>query len=183
MTNTPEKDRFDELPLAVERRGSHRAPLAHRKAVTFAWSALVTGVLVLAGTIGLFASTGKIDVLSFLLPGISPASTPVPTAAPTVDAKMTINILNGTATEGLSTKVGEVLSKAGLTVGTKSNSSETTVAKTMVFYGQKSYEGAARGACNALGATCIIKFTNAYATSGAPLTMVVGNDYLAPATN
>jgi hypothetical protein len=182
MTQTPEKDRFDELPLSVERRGSHRAPVARRRAVTFAWAALITGVLVLGGTIGLFASSGKLDVIAFLLPGIKPASTPTPTAVPTVDAKMTVNILNGTATEGLSSKVGDILAKAGVAVGTKSNSSETTVAKTMVFYGQKSFEGAARGTCQALGATCAIKFTNAYAASGAPLTMVIGSDYLAPAS-
>lgn len=181
MTNTPEKDRFDELPLSVDRRGSHRAPIARRRAITFAWAALITGVLVLGGTIGLFASSGKLDVIAFLIPGARPAATPTPTAVPTVDAKMAINILNGTETEGLSSQVGDVLSKAGLTVGTKSNSSETSIKKTMVFYAQKSYEGAARGACKALGATCTIKFTNAYATSGAPLTMVIGSDYLTPA--
>jgi hypothetical protein len=182
MTHSPEKDRFDELPLTVDRRGAHRAPIARRRAITFAWSALVTGVLVLAGTIGLFASTGKLDVVAFLLPGVHSVATPTPTVVPTVDAKMAINILNGTATEGLSSKVGDVLTKAGLTVGTKSNSSETSITKTMVFYAQKNFEGAARGACKALGATCAIKFTTAYATSGAPLTMVIGSDYLAPAT-
>lgn len=181
MTEPAEKDRFDEIPSAVERRGSHRAPVVRRRVVTFAWASLVTGALVLAGTIGLFASSGKLDLVAFLIPGAKPVSTPTPTAMPTVDPKMSVNILNGTETEGLSTKVGEVLSKAGIAVGTKSNSSETTVKKTMVFYGQKTYEGAARGVCQALATPCSIKFTNAYATSGAPLTLVVGSDYLAPA--
>lgn len=179
MTPSFETDRFDSVPEDVARRGSHRAPIVRRRVVTFGWSALATGVLVLAGTLGLFASTGKLDLLSFLP---APSATPVPTAAPTVDPKMAVNILNGTPTEGLSSQVGDKLAKAGVTVGTKSNSSETTVTKTMVFYGTKTYEGAARGVCNALGSACIIKFTSAYATSTAPLTMVIGSDYLAAAT-
>jgi hypothetical protein len=181
MNSTPEPDRFDELPEGVDRRGAHRAPLVRRRAVTFAWAALVTGLLVGAGTIGLFAVNGKLDVVGFLLPGLRPTASAAPTAPPTVDAKMTVNVLNGTATEGLASEVGDKLAHAGVAIGSKSNSSETTVKHTMVFYGQKSYEGGARGVCKALASTCSIKFTNAYATSGTPLTLVVGNDYLVAA--
>ncbi|MEN9752270.1 MAG: hypothetical protein RLZZ600_1317 [Actinomycetota bacterium] len=183
MKNTEERDRFDELPDGIDRRGSHRAPLVRRRVVTFAWAALVTGLLVGAGTIGLFAMNGKLDVVGFLLPGLKPTPSAIPTAAPTVDAKMTVNVLNGTATEGLASQVGEKLAAAGITVGTKSNSSETTVKHTMVFYSQKSSEGAARGVCKALASTCSIKFTSAYAASSAPLTLVMGKDYKVVSTN
>jgi hypothetical protein len=183
MTNTPERDRFDELPDGIDRRGAHRAPLARRRGITFAWAALITGLLVGAGTIGLFAINGKLDVIGFLLPGLRPTASAAPTAPPTVDAKMTVNVLNGTAKDGLASQVGDKLAKAGLTIGTKSNSSETTVKHTMVFYAQKSYEGAARGVCQALASTCSIKLTQAYATGGSPLTLVVANDYKVVAAN
>jgi hypothetical protein len=40
--------------------------------------------------------------------------------------------------------------------------------------------GAARGVCVALNNTCQIKLTSAYATSQAPLTLVLGADYRMP---
>jgi LytR cell envelope-related transcriptional attenuator len=179
MSPKTEPDRFDELPTEIDRGGSHRSLRARRGGVTFAWAALATGVLVGLGTMGLFAYNGKLDIGKWIFPTHVTAS-PVVVVPATIDAKMAIAVLNGTATDGLASSVGDVLTKAGLTVSSRANSSETTVKKTMVFYAVRSYEGAARGACKALGSTCTVKFTTAYATSGSPLTMVVGANYKAP---
>ena len=177
MATKTSPDRFDELPTQIDRGGSHRTLRRRRGGVTFAWAALSTGILVALGTMGLYAYNGKLDVVHFLFPGTVATAKPVPTAAPTIDPKAPIAVLNGTATEGLATTVGDILAKAGLTVSSRANSSETTVKRTMVFYSAKSAEGAARGACKALGAPCLIKFTNAYANSGSTLTMVVGANF------
>jgi hypothetical protein len=181
MKTTPPQDRFDEFTAEPDRRGAHRAPVVRHRLITFAWSALITGVLVLAGTIGLFASTGKLDIVAFIFPAVSQSQQEASAAPATLDPMAGITILNGTAREGLGGTVAEVLTKAGLTVATTSNSSETDVAKTMVFYSAKNFEGAARGVCQALQHTCVIKFTSAYSNSGTPLTLVLGVDYLAGA--
>ena len=182
MATKTEPDRFDELPTDIDRRGSHRSLGRRRGGVTFAWAALSTGILVVLGTMGLFAYNGKLDVVRFLFPGTVATAKPVPTAAPTIDPKMAIAVLNGTPTQGLATTVGDILTKAGLTVSSRANSSETTVKRTMVFYSAKSAEGAARGACTALKSACLIKLTTAYANSGSPLTMVIGLNFKAPLT-
>jgi len=173
-----------EAPARLERTGAHRAPVARRRWVTFAWAALATGLLVAVGTLGLFAYNGKLDIVAWLFPNGGGAATPTATAAPTVDPKMKINVLNGTARPGLAAEAGATLEKAGWVVAAKSSSNETTVKKTMVFYAVATYEGAARGVCQSLAAPCQIKFTQAFASSDVPLTLVIGANFPAssPAT-
>jgi len=184
MTNESTSDngpdnqsRLDALPVELERTGAHRAPSGRRRFVTFAWAALATGILVAVGTMGLYAYNGKLDIVHWLFPNTGPTASPVPTVPATVDPKMAVNVLNGTNREGLATEVGDKLVAGGWTVAARTNSSETDVKRTMVFYAVKSYEGAARGVCKTLGNPCQIKFTSAFANSGSPLTVVVGNNY------
>ncbi len=55
MTSFP-RDRFDDLPVDLSRVGAHRAPAKRfRGLVAIAWAALVTGILVGAGVLGLNA--------------------------------------------------------------------------------------------------------------------------------
>lgn len=178
MKTTQPADRFDEFTPELDRRGAHRAPVVRHRLITFAWAALVTGALVLAATIGLFASTGKLDVVAFIFPAISQGQAASATVAPTVDPQARISVLNGTSTEGLSSKVGDILTAAGFTVGNSSNSNQTNVEKTIVFYSDTANEGAARGVCKALAHTCVVKFTSAYSGNGTALTLVLGADYL-----
>ncbi len=160
------------------RAGAHRVAGIRAGWIVFAWAALATGVLTAAGTMGLFAYNGKLDIIHWIFPG--PTASPTPTAPPTVDPAMHITILNGTDRAGLATEVATTLTADGWTIGTASNSSETNVKRTLVFYAVPTYEGAARGACDSLGSVCDIKLTNAFATSGSELTMVIGADYVAP---
>ena len=169
--------RLDALPETLERTGIHRAPSGRRRIVTFAWAALATGILVAVGTMGLFAYNGKLDIIHWLFPNTSPTDGPNPTVLPTVDPKLTISVLNGTAREGLATEVGDKLVAGGWTVAARSNSSETDVKKTMVFYAVKTFAGAALGVCQTLGDPCEVKFTSAFGNSASPLTLVVGNNF------
>ena len=61
------QDQFDEVPAELKRVGAHRAPRPRgRGAIAFAWAALATGVLVVAGLYGL----SRIDpTFTFALPG------------------------------------------------------------------------------------------------------------------
>src|ERR1044072_3709161 len=97
------KDRFDDLPPDLNRVGAHRAgPRGGRGWIAFAWAALASGVLVLAGLLGI-AYLGNIDLGLFPVATTpTPTPTPTPTAepihAPTlIDAAraIPITILNG----------------------------------------------------------------------------------------
>jgi hypothetical protein len=126
----------------------------------------------------ILGSNGKLQ--AFIFPLITPSPTPTPTANPTVAPDVLVNVFNATPVVGLATTVGDELAAAGVLVGVKSNASVTDATKTIVFYSTKSTEGAARGVCVALKNSCEIKFTSAYASSQAPLTLVLGSDYVVP---
>jgi hypothetical protein len=172
-------DRFDDVPPEIQRVGAHRS--SGRSAspwVIFAWAALVTGLIVGGSTVYLLGSSGKLQ--AFLSPLITPSPTPTPTAKPTVAPDILVNVFNATPIVGLATTVGDQLAAAGVLVGVKSNASVTDTKKTIVFYSTTSTEGAARGVCAALDNSCQIKLTSAYASSQAPLTLVLGADYVVP---
>ena len=176
MTDDPKLDRFDEVPVDAARSGAHRAARAGvRGWMIFAWAALITFVIVAGGSTYILWSSGHLQRI--LTPTSSPTPTVVPTAEPTISADMAVNILNGTPIAGLGSTVSDFLASQGVKVGVKADASETDVTKTMVFYSKKEDEGAARGVCQALQNTCQIKFTQAYANSSAPLTLVIGADY------
>lgn len=172
-------DRFDDVPPEMQRVGAHRS--SGRSAspwLIFAWAALVTGLIVGGSSAYILGSSGKLQ--AFLFPVSTPSPTPVPTAPPTIAPELSVNVFNATPIVGLATTVGDQLAAAGVPVGVKSNASVTDTKKTIVFYSTKGAEGAARGVCVALNNTCQIKLTSAYASSQAPLTLVIGADYKIP---
>jgi hypothetical protein len=172
-------DRFDDVPPEIQRVGAHRSSgrtLSPWR--VFAWAALITGLIVGGSSAFILGSSGKLQ--TFLFPLSTPTPTPTPTAAPTVAPDILVNVFNATPIVGLATTVGDQLAAAGVLVGVKSNASVTDAKKTIVFYSTKATEGAARGVCVALDNSCQIKFTSAYASSQAPLTLVLGADYKIP---
>lgn len=172
-------DRFDDVPPEIQRVGAHRASgRSWSPWVIFAWAALITGLIVGGSSAYIFGSNGKLQ--AFLFPLITPSPTPTPTANPTVAPDVLVNVFNATPIVGLATTVGDQLAAEGVLVGVKSNASVTDSPKTIVFYSTKSTEGAARGVCVALKNSCEIKFTSAYASSQAQLTLVLGADYVIP---
>lgn len=181
------RDSFDDLCQQVERRGVHRAPRRRGAGfISFAWAALATGILVTAGVAGLVVVSDSVSLSDFeeifAVAEIAPSATPKPTAAPTVDPSLLVNVLNATGTSGIATAVGDTLAADGWTVSAKTNASET-VEKTTIYYGNPSLEGAARGVAQSLGIGDI-DLTDAYIESSAQITVVVGSDFVsAPAAS
>ena len=199
--NTP-NDRFDSLPHSVDRVGAHRGPAKKGRGwIVLAWAFGATVLLVGAGVAVLFVQNDK---LNFALPGAGSSAAPVasvaptpkptatetapapaptvetpPTPEPTVDPKLSVTVLNGTPGTGVAAAVGRKLTAAGWTVGDTGDADSEAVPKTTIYYADASLEPAARGIAASLpGAE--ISLSNAFAGTGASLTVVVGNDYVAP---
>lgn len=186
MARRSTPDRFDELPADTSRRGVHRAPrTAKQKWMTFAWSALATFVLVLAGIAGLIATSNTLSVKDFekivAIPTSSPTTTtatptPTPTATPTVDPTVKVDVLNATTTAGVAASQATKLTKAGWTIGTKDNAASTATTTT-VYYSNPALKGAALGVVQALGYGTAVQ-SDEYKNAGSPITVVVGSDYI-----
>jgi hypothetical protein len=178
-------DRFDDLPRHLDRVGAHRAPTKKgRRWVAFWWALGATAVLITIGAIGLSVLNNRLD---FTIPGIAavtdevaPTDEVVPTAEPTTDPSASVTVLNGTPGAGVARSVGEMLTAAGWAVSATSNADTEDVPTTTVYYADAAQEGAARGVA-ALLPNSVVLLSDVFAGSGATLTVVVGNDYVAPA--
>lgn len=184
------RDQFDDVPDGTGRVGAHRAPARRGRGwIGFAWAALATGILVVAGVVAL----SRLDP-SFHLPipdlagGTSAAvagakPSPVPTQTPITDPKavpsplaagLSISVLNGTADSTADDKAGDQIQKAGWPNPVRADSSSTSIKTTIVYYSDSRYEGVARGIAKLLGVSQV-QLTDAY--PGATITVVLGADY------
>lgn len=177
------KDRFDELPPDLLRVGAHRAPAKRGRGwIGFGWAALATVLLTVVGLVGLAALNNKINFDLPFLQGQetqTPSPSSTPTAEPTLDPAVPLNILNGTPTPGLATQVGDALLAQGWKgaaegIGSRANAATTDIEKTVVYYSDPQYEGAARGIVLALK-TGEIRLSSDY--PGSVITVVIGTDY------
>ena len=193
MASTP-RDRFDDIPADLVRVGAHRAPAKRGGGwVRFAWFALATGLLVVAGLYGL----SRINpAISFELPviaggGSNPTSTPstAPVVPPmTVEEwtaadpaiPLTISVLNGSPTDGAQTQAALQIGAAGWPTPDAQNASARDVQATLIYYHTADYEGIAKSLAAVLGLDAThIKLSDFYL--GAPVTIVLGADYTPPA--
>jgi hypothetical protein len=181
------QDQFDEVPAELKRVGAHRAPRPKgRGAIAFAWAALATGVLVVGGLYGL--SRVNPDI-TFALPdfggaGGDPAATPSSSASivppvtdpTTVDPalNLSISVLNGSSTDGLQNTAGDAIAAAGWPNPARNNSTTREEETTVIFYRSTEFEGIALGLSQLLGVGTI-QLSDAFL--GAPVTIIVGNDY------
>ena len=178
MKTPPAHDRFDDVPPEVTRVGAHRAPRSARGGlIAFAWAALSTFVLVVAGVATMVFVTGTLSLDGLLpLPSTTTTATAAKTVKPTIDPGVLVNVINASGVDGAATRIADQLGADGVTIGTKSNSADL-VEKTMVYYGDPAVEGVARGIARALGAGADVERTSAYAGSAAKITVVVGSLY------
>jgi hypothetical protein len=174
-----EKDRFDAIPDAYPRVGVHRAhPGRLRGAAPVLWSLLATVGLVAVGIVGVetfsarFADTGASQSPDGAVP-VEAAIAEVPAQA-VFSADEAITVLNGSATQGLATTVGDRLEEGGWTIGTAASAVQDDVATTAVYYADPLDEGAARGVALALGIG-LVERSDAF--PGSSLTVVIGNDF------
>ncbi|MWV50752.1 LytR family transcriptional regulator [Rathayibacter sp. VKM Ac-2803] len=179
MSNTHQKDRFDEIPATEGRVGAHRRPPApHARAIAVAWAALATGVIVLLGFIGLLVIDNRVEFDDvFTAPTGIAESTATPTVEPTVDPALTVAVLNGTPTAGLAASAGQVLTAAGWNVPTVTNASTEDEAATTIYYADPAQEGAALGLAASLGSGTIVQTQDFVETAN--LVVVLGADYIA----
>jgi hypothetical protein len=187
------RDQFDEIPGDLQRVGAHRAPAKKGRGwLAFLWAVIATVVLV-AG--GLFVLSRINPEFSVPIPWFeqetpTPTPTPTPTADPVTDpvafatenpelwAALTISVLNGTPTQGLANTVADQILAGGWPDPARANASERDEETTVVYYSSEEYEGVARGMVALLGVG-EVELSEAF--PGAPITIVVGTDYVAPA--
>ena len=178
------RDRFDEIPDDLHRVGAHRAPRPKGRGwIAVGWAALATVVLIGAGVFGLSLVSGSISFHGSPNTNGAPSSTtatatstPTPTVVPTVDPSLSVNILNGTTTEGLGAKASDALTAAGWKIGAVANADNTNVAATVVYYADPAKQAAALGVAQSLpGAT--VQQTQDFADTAADLTVVLGSNY------
>ncbi|MEO8262560.1 MAG: LytR C-terminal domain-containing protein [Pseudolysinimonas sp.] len=185
MASFPQ-DPFDVVPADLKRVGAHRAPRKRgRGAIAFAWAALATGVLVIGGLYGL----SRVDPnISFELPNFGGSEDPVAAPSPSVSTvppvtdpatvdpalALSLSVFNASSAEGLQNTAGDAIVAAGWPNPARANSTARDIAETVVYYSSAAYEGIARGMVQLLGVGSV-QLSDAY--PGAPVTIVVGQDY------
>jgi hypothetical protein len=185
MANFPQ-DQFDEVPAELQRIGAHRAPRPRgRGAIAFAWAALATGALVVAGLYGL----SRVDPnISFQLPTFGGSEEPGASPSPSVsqvppvtdpttvpkELKLSISVLNGTDVAGLKDTAGDAIKAAKWPNPSRNNATKRDIETTTIYYRTADYEGIALGLAQLLGVGKIQLSDN---FPGAPVTIVLGSDY------
>lgn len=184
------RDRFDEIPSGIDRVGAHRAPRTRGGGWIGLLVALVATVLLVVG--GLFVLSKfnldfEVPFAAEETPEPTPTETPTQTAPPVTDPaevdpevleKLTISVLNGTATEGLSNIAADQIEAAGWPNPARASASDDTEETTIIFYRDPSQEGIARGIMQLIGAADV-ELSDAFPIS--ELTIVLGADYVPPA--
>lgn len=184
------RDRYDDIPDDHERVGAHRAPVrAGRGWIRFAWAALATGLLVVGG---LFALSRINPAIQFDIPlpggGASPQATDggVPGVEPVTDPALvdpalletlSISVFNGSPNNGVQEDAVLQIASAGWPEPTGANASVRDEEATVIYFRSAEYEGIAKGMAQILGVGTTV-LSDAY--PGAPVTIVLGGDYLPP---
>jgi hypothetical protein len=190
MASTP-RDRFDDLPDDLTRVGAHRAPAKRGRGwVNFAWAALATGVLIVGGLYGLSRVN---PAISFEIPDLGggvaepgTTATPQPEATPLTDPslvdpalELSISVLNGSPTTGQQNAAAEQIALAGWPEPAAAVASARDQESTIIYYNGAQYEPIALGLAQLLG-TDPANIVNSDAYPGAPVTILLGADYVPP---
>ena len=184
------RDTFDDIPRGTSRIGAHRAPGPRGRGwIGFGWAVVAVAVLTVGGLLALSTLNPNLGIMP---PGMSQEETPTPepevieTMAPVTDpasvdpavlAALTISVLNGTPTDGLSAVAGDQIAAAGWPSPTRAAASLDTETETIVYYSTPESEGIARGLMLLIGAVDV-RLTDAFPQT--TITIVLGSDYVPP---
>ena len=191
MASTP-RDRFDDIPDDLVRVGAHRAPAKRGRGwIGFAWAALATGVLIVGGLYGLSRVN---PAISFELPDLGggvaqpgASSTPEPEVTPITDPALVdpalglrISVLNGSPTDGAQQTAADQIELAGWPKPSAAVAGARDEEFTVIYYNGSQFEPIALGLANLL-AIDPANIRNSDFYLGAPVTIVLGADYVPPA--
>lgn len=144
------KDRFDEIPPSLDRRGAHRAPRSRGdKIAAWLWGLGAVVVLVVLGLVAMFIID---NVVSF--DQAASESTPTPTATateeppveqvtPAMDAEIPVTVLNGTDLAGVAGGTGDELAAIGWNVVLRDDADSEDYQSSTIYYGAAEDEPAA----------------------------------------
>lgn len=186
MANYP-RDRFDEVPEDLTRKGAHRspAPKGHAWRV-FLGAAIAVVVLVGLGFIWVRVVSNNVavnpnDLKQSTVPASTAAATksatPTPTPTPTANRSASVVVLNGTTRAGIGRGAAAKLTPLGYQVPTPTNAPKNTVQVTTVYYTKADDKVTAEDVAKTLGATKVEE-SQEFASSGA-IVAVLGQDYKA----
>lgn len=191
MASTPH-DRFDDIPDDLVRVGAHRAPAKRGRGwINFAWAALATGALIVGGLYGLSRVN---PAISFEIPvlggdGATPGTTatPEPEATPLTDPalvdpalNLSISVFNASPTDDQEDAAATQIELAGWGKPAAAVASARDQESTVIYYNGAQFESIALGLAQLLG-TDPANIANSDAYLGAPVTIVLGSDYVPPA--
>lgn len=156
------KDRFDDIPPSIDRRGAHRAPRT-RAAKIAAWLWGLGAIVVLVG----LAVVGMLVVDRIVSGGGGTAeSTPTPTETapaegqpaeppaavePARNPDIPITVQNGTDQAGVASSADEQLTGLGWNVESTGDADNEDYATTIIYYGDAADEAAALALAQDLG--------------------------------
>ncbi|WP_201521677.1 LytR C-terminal domain-containing protein [Gulosibacter hominis] len=186
MANYP-KDRFDEFPKSVQRRGAHRAPRT-RLSKLGSWLIALASVLVLVaiGVGVMWAIDRQVQFTASLgsnkaQPTQSASATPTPTPTPTEttpepDKTMPVTVLNGEGSGGLATAGSDLLTADGWTIADVGDADSYDNPTTMVYVASEEELPTAEAVVATLGFGAAAVNTD-YAAPGT-VVVVLGDDSL-----
>lgn len=159
------KDRFDDFPRTLKRRGAHRAPRTWASKFMSWIVAIVAFVLLVGIGVGVMWAIDNQVQFTADMGGqeettepseSSGAETPAPSETPaepeaTVDASLSVTVLNGVGTPGLATAGSEAMTSGGWTVGTVADADNFEYQTTSIVVASEDARGAALGAQETLG--------------------------------
>ncbi|MBN6777363.1 LytR C-terminal domain-containing protein [Pseudoclavibacter alba] len=156
MSNYP-KDRFDDLPVDLDRRGAHRAPRSRgAKLASFLWGLAAVAVLVIIGLVAMniidnivSGRAGGEQPAATETTGATPTSTPTPTSA--VDPNLSLTVLNGTDIGRVAANFTATLEEKGWSVDVTDGADSSSYDTTTVYYPSDDTKAAAEQIISDIG--------------------------------
>lgn len=159
------KDRFDDFPNSLHRRGAHRAPRS-RWSKLASWLIALASIVLLVGIgVGVMWMIDRQVQFSGSMAGptetptetaaateeATPTETAEPTPTATVDADSTVTVLNGTNIGGLASAGSAALSGDGWSIGDVADADTSDHLTTTIAIASEDARGAALGIVESLG--------------------------------
>ena len=182
------KDRFDDFPRSLNRRGAHRAPRTALSKLGSWLIALAAIVLLVAFGVGVMwmidrqvqftgSMAGPTESTAAPTTEAAPEPTPTPTAPEaTFDGDVAVTVLNGTDYVGLATAGKELLDGDGWNVVDTADADTTNNPQTEVYVADDAQLGVAQAILDKIGTGTAIVDPSVTEKWGGGIVVIMGND-------